>query len=98
MQVGDIGVLIEIQVVDESGTARDITGATGLSVYLLSPSQVRKQFAGSLTDAAAGRFGYLTVAASDIDEVGSWLVQGGYTLGGQVVRTAVSSFHVGRNL
>src|SRR5688572_19528739 len=98
MQSGDIGANITVTVTNDSGTAINLTGATSLSMYLLSPGGVAKTFTPTLFDAAAGQIRYTTAAATDLNEHGVWSVQVGYTLAGFVGRSSVSTFSVGRNL
>jgi len=83
IQNGNIGVKIVVNVVDENGDPRNLTGATNLKIKLRSvlPSQKGKSFTATAENLSQGSLSYTTVAGN-IDALGEWKVQAYYELNG----------------
>lgn len=103
---GDIGAVFEVSLITESGTAVDVSTATGGSDKLLvlrSPSGVVKSLAASFVSSGTdGKIRY-TTTSTDLDEVGGWERQWQVQLrsGGSVVgslSTPVVKFEVGEKI
>ena len=76
IHVGDVGIVFTITIVDADSVAVDISGATDKVLFFRKPSRTRvRQAAEFVTDGTDGQLQYTTVAG-DIDEAGSWQVQG----------------------
>lgn len=80
LPVGTVGVRLNLLVrecqANGSDALADISQGAGFQVWLLSPSGVVKTRNGTLTtDGTDGLFGY-TLQGGDIDEAGTWTVQG----------------------
>jgi hypothetical protein len=76
IRVNDVGTVFELTVTDASG-AVDISGATTKQISLEPPTRANKvtKAATFTTDGTDGKMLYTTVAG-DLDEAGSWRVQG----------------------
>lgn len=72
---GDIGTLIEITI-KNNGVAVDVSDATEKYLIFQKPSGQKISFPASFsTDGNDGKIGY-TTKLGDINEVGTWLLQG----------------------
>jgi hypothetical protein len=81
VQVNSIGVTITVTVT-EGGTAKDISTATGLKMYLQGMGQEAKSFTPSfVTTGSDGKVKYTTTATTEIDTLGVWTAQVYYELG-----------------
>lgn len=70
--IGSVGVKFQATLVDQDGTALDISGATTKEILFLAPDGGTLSKAATFgSDGTDGVMYYLTVAA-DLDEVGSW--------------------------
>lgn len=93
MQVGDIGVAINVTIRDrQTGNPINLTGATLIEFRLTAPNRVSKVLIGSVLDGAAGRVQYVTLAATDIDRAGVWQVEIYYELGAALRTTSTTGF------
>lgn len=73
---GDIGTAFELTIVDTNGATIDVSTATVKYIYFSDPTGTRmKKTAAFKTDGSDGIITYTTVDG-DIDEVGTWQVQG----------------------
>lgn len=73
---GDIGTIFRLTITDTDGTAIDVSTATVKYIYFQDPSGNKSQeTAAFTTDGSDGIIQYTTVDG-DIDEVGTWMVQG----------------------
>jgi len=73
---GDVGTVFRLSIVDTAGTAIDVSTATVKYINFQDPSGVKTQkTAAFYTDGSDGIIQYTTVDG-DIDEVGTWMVQG----------------------
>lgn len=95
----DTGVCIPVEIRRGDNTVESLLGsATALKMYFRKPSgESIQRTAVLVNDGSDGLMKYTTVAG-DLDEVGSWLVQAGFTLGGFVGRTSHATFYVRDNL
>jgi hypothetical protein len=75
--VGDIGINIDYQFIDEDGDPVDVSLATTITIYLQAPDGTQKNFGASFVgDGSDGWIRYTTVATSDLDQAGRWQIQG----------------------
>lgn len=75
-QVGDIGTVIRLSIVDSAGTAVNVATATTKEIHAQTPAGVDKTWKASfVTDGSNGQISYTTTSASDLDEAGVWQVQ-----------------------
>jgi len=73
---GDVGTIFRLTIKDTAGAAIDVSTASVKYIYFQDPSGVKTQkTAAFYTDGTDGKIQYTTVAG-DIDEVGTWMVQG----------------------
>ena len=73
---GDIGTVFELTIVDTDDTAVDVSTAAVKYIYFQDPTGTRmRKTATFTTDGTDGKIEYVTIAG-DIDEVGTWQVQG----------------------
>lgn len=73
---GDVGTVFRLSIVDTAGTAIDVSTATVKYINFQDPSGVKTQkTAAFYTDGSDGIIQYTTVDG-DIDEVGTWMIQG----------------------
>lgn len=97
-QVGDVGVKIVVQVLDQDGEIIDIGGATGLKIKLQKPDGTAVDKTALLfSDGSDGKMYYATVSG-DLDQAGLFLVQGKLTLGGTPKSTRVAGMTVAINV
>ena len=86
---GDIGTIFELTIVDTDGTAIDVSTASVKYIYFADPDGDKVcKTAAFTTDGTDGKIQYTTIAG-DIDEVGTWLVQG-------YVETSLGKFYTER--
>lgn len=100
IQIGAVGVKIVVTV-KESGTAKDISAATGIKLRFRSAvGSAYKEFDAAFeTDGVDGKVSYTTAAASDIDVEDVWSAQVYYELGAfRGFTEPVEAFTVRRNL
>ena len=90
IHVGDIGTVITIT---PSGTT-DITGATAVSIYYRKPSGST----GTWTASLVGNTIQYTTIAGDIDEFGTWNIQGQVVSAAWTGVSTVTDMTVGENL
>lgn len=97
-QVGDVGVKIIVQVLDQEGEIIDIGGATGLKIKLQKPDGTSAdKTAVLLSDGSDGKMYYASVSG-DLDQAGLFLVQGKITLGATPKSTRVATMTVALNV
>ena len=91
---GDVGTIFRLTIKDTAGAAIDVSTASVKYIYFQDPSGVKTQkTAAFYTDGTDGKIQYTTVAG-DIDEVGTWMVQGYVETGLGKFWTAKDSFKV----
>lgn len=97
-QVGDIGTTIKATIVDQDGTALDVSAATTLQLLFLKPNGVLETKTATLTgDGTDGVIQYVTIA-DDLDVPGVWKSQGYIVDAGKQHKSSVDVFHVKPNL
>lgn len=95
---GDVGTTFRARVKD-GAYAVDLTGATTLEFVFKAPSAALKTFTGSVSgDAKFGKFEYITLLDTDLDEVGTWQWQPHIVLPSGEWRGEVRTFDVLANL
>lgn len=98
IHVGDIGTQFKVTITDSSNVARDISDATTKQLILKAPSASKKtKNAGFFTDGSDGIILYTTVSG-DLDECGTWKIQGYVITPSGEWHTEYESFRVERNL
>jgi len=76
IHVGDVGTSFLLTIVDKNGTVIDISSALSKFIYFQKPKgAILKKDAVFVTDGKDGEIQYLSVTG-DIDEVGTWYMQG----------------------
>lgn len=90
--VGDEGTTFVLEF-EEDGVLLDISTATGLKVYLKSPSETKER-EGVLVDGGVDGEMQYTAVDGDIDEAGDWEIQGELNIAGWRGRSSVKKFHV----
>lgn len=97
-QVGDVGIQIIVQVIDQDGDILDIGDASALKIKLQKPDGTAvDKGAALLTDGSDGKM-YYTTQTNDLDQAGIWQVQGKLTLSGTPKSTRVASMVVAANV
>lgn len=97
-QVGDVGLQIIVQVLDQNGAVIDIGGAVALKIKLLKPDGTTlDKTASFLTDGSDGKIYYTTIVG-DLNQAGLWQVQGKLTLDGTAKSTRLAGMIVAENV
>ncbi len=96
-QVGDYGYYLEVDIVDQDGTAINIASATTKEIVFTAPdgSQTTKT-ATFVVNGVDGKIHY-QLADGDLDQAGDWHVQGRVLLPGIGWRTGKGYFTVKDN-
>jgi len=100
IHVNDIGTRFLVTVQDSSGVV-DISEASSLTLSFRKPNDTIINRSGStlLDGSAASGVVYYDAIAGDLDEVGSWKLQGKISLSSaEVFYTDIHTFKVHRNL
>ncbi len=99
LQVGVIGAEIELALVNQDGTAIDVSTASEKLIYLMSPKGKRLAVAAAFVNTGTdGLIDYTTTAATELDTPGQWQVQAKVTIGSTVYPSSIQSFNVVANL
>lgn len=94
----DIGTTLLVTICDCSNNAIDISTADTKQIVLKKPSgSTLTKTATFITDGSDGKIQYV-VQSGDMDEVGTWKVQGVVTIGAYTWHSNFESFKVYRNL
>ncbi len=97
IQVEDTGTSFRI-LVQEDNADVDISGATSMTIFLKKPSGTTLTRSGSfVTDGTDSLMHYISVSG-DIDEIGTWKLQGRVVLPQGTFKTEFKSFKVNRNI
>lgn len=98
--IGDIGTVITLTIVDQDGTAVDVSTATTKEIHLQPPSGDAVQKTASFTtDGSDGKIYYTTASASDLNVAGTWEAQAYVVLsGGNTWKSTIKEFKVRANL
>ncbi len=101
VHLGDIGTSFQIKLIDATGAAIDISAATGNNdkfVLFKKPSITTVQQSGLfVTDGTDGKIQH-TAISGDINEAGTWQLQGWVRLVGGSWYSDVSEFKVSDNV
>ena len=104
LRKGSIGAHLQVFIPEEdnpnTSVPEDLSGLDVMNIEVRSPSGTIKTFAASfVTDGTDGLIEYVTVADTDLDEVGTWKIQAfiGWT-GGFNGYVDYGSFAVKKNL
>lgn len=98
IHVNDVGTVFELVLKDECNKLVDLSAATALQILFTKPSKSTLTKTAVLTnDGTDGKINYVAIAG-DLDEVGSWQVQGRVTTAGGAWSSSVSKFKVHPNL
>jgi hypothetical protein len=101
--VGDVGVDFEIEIPDCSdgapaGARLDLTGATTLEMFFRRPDGTAfTRVALVIGLPASGVIGYTTIVG-DLDQSGTWRLQGHVVISSLDIKTAVGEFPVRDNV
>jgi len=97
MNVNDVGTILELTV-KENGAVVDLSSQTALSIFLKKPSGTTASKTGTLTtDGTDGKFRYTTLTG-DIDETGTWTLQGKVVISAGTFYTSLATLNVAGNL
>lgn len=97
LRAGDVGVAIEITILNDGGIMAINTASTKEIVFV-SPTLVRVvKTAAFVTDGKDGRISYPTLAA-DFTEVGKWTMQAHIVMPGKDLRSSEETLDVRRAL
>lgn len=98
LQVGVVGAVIQMALVDQDGAALDVSTAT-LAAYLQSPRGKMMTVVPVVVNTGSDGFiKYTTTAATDLDCEGPWRIQAKVTISGNVFPSKSVSFDVRQNL
>jgi len=94
----DIGTTLVVTIVDCNDSAIDISTADSMQIILKKPSGTNlTKTASFTTDGSDGKIQYV-IADGDMDEIGTWKIQGVVTIGAYTWHSNFESFKVYRNL
>ena len=94
----DLGTIFRLTITDTAGTASDVSTASTKYIYFQDPDGTKTQkTAAFYTDGKDGIIQYTTIAG-DIDQVGTWQVQGYVETSLGKFFTEKSSFKVYANI
>lgn len=98
IHIGDIGTIFQITIVDQNGVV-DLTNVDSKVIIFQRPDngggfQVQ---ASLVTDGSDGLIKYVT-QSGDLNQAGTWQIQGRITFGTDVFSTDIQKFKVYRNL
>ena len=97
VHLDDIGTVFRVTAV-EDGTPVDISTQTALTLTFKKPDGTTVEQTATLTgDGTDGQFEYESVSG-DLDQQGTWKIQGAITLPTWIGKTAVGEFPVVENL
>lgn len=97
-QEGDEDIQIVITVVDDTGTAVDISAATGLILLMRKPDDTtQSKTAYLINNGRDGQMGY-ALNASDFDQAGYYAFQGSFAIAGASKSTKVGTVNVAENI
>ena len=93
---GQYGASIPLTVVDDEGTAIDISSYTGITIKAISPdARTTLSFTGAfVNDGADGQLSFSPTSANTFDRDGTWKGQVQFTAGGILVLTVIFEMEV----
>jgi hypothetical protein len=95
IHVGVIGLVIELEVLDENGDPKDLSSASVLEIKLRAPGGSTTTYTAVLSgDGTDGKMRYVTASADDLDTVGQWTKQGYIEVGSFKGHTSRCTFQV----
>lgn len=98
IHVGDVGTVFQATIKDEAGAVVDVSTASTLELVFNKPDETPVvKTAVHVSDGVDGQIKYISIAA-DIDQAGSWRVQGYAEIGTAVFHSDVHVFKVHPNL
>jgi len=96
--INNVGTDIQVTIQDCNGVALDISDSTALAIVLKAPSGTSTSHTATFVNSGTdGLIRYVTTSG-DLDEVGTWKIQGVVTVSTSVWYSSVESFTVYRNL
>lgn len=101
VHVGAIGLVIRLTIVDQDGSALNVSTSTEKEILLQGPEDTAAtaKTAVFYTDGSDGIIQYTTTSADDLDHEGQWQAQAYCLLsGGSVWRSSIYKFPVEANL
>jgi hypothetical protein len=99
VQKGNIGVSIIVQIIGVDGEAFNIADASVLAIKYKKPNGVTGSWTATVLNADDGQIEFKTTAASDLDQVGDWMIQGYAEFSdGRKIRTTQGRLHVDENV
>ena len=97
-QLGDVGVQLVVTIQDQLGNPINISAASGLTIKIGKPDGSTSDVAASLyTNGADGAMSYIA-SANDLNQAGSYSIQGKLLLNGSAKSSAIGSFQVLSNV
>ena len=97
VHLNDIGTSLRVTI-EEDGTALDISTATTKQILIVKPSMTKlTKSAVFVTDGTDGMIEYVTIA-NDLDELGTYNIQGYIVMSGWAGHSEVKQFKVYSNL
>ncbi len=98
VHLGDIGTEFRITIVDEDGTAIDISSSSTKTVIFKKPDGTKLEKVASFVNSGTdGLLKYVTISG-DLDLIGTWKIQAKVILPGGSWYSNFKSFKVYRNL
>ena len=94
----DIGTEIRVQINDCNNNALDISAADTKVIVFKKPNGESISRAASFVTNGSDGLLYYIIADGDLDQVGSWKIQGVVTVGAYIWHSNFESFKVLRNL
>jgi hypothetical protein len=99
LRKGAYPVAVERTLRDQSGEPVNISGSSNNKIRLVSPSGVKKEFNAIFTNSGSdGKIRFVTSAATDLDEVGTWRAQFRLGISGGAIPSDDFTFQVGISL
>lgn len=94
--MGQYGASIPLTVVDDEGTAIDLSSYTGISIRALSPdARTTLSFTGAfVSDGTDGQISFSPTSGNTFDRDGTWKGQVQFSAGGILVLTVIFEIEV----
>ena len=95
IHMGVIGLALELEVLDETGAAVNLSAASVLQLKLRAPGGNTETYTAVLSgDGTDGKMRYVTTSTEDLDAAGTWTKQGYIEVGTFKGYTSRSTFEV----
>lgn len=100
IHVGDVGFAFQVTLLDDTTSiVLDVSGASAKVLWFQKPDGTTVEFpAAFVTDGTDGKIQYVTADGTDLDQAGTWKVQGVVTLPGAKIHSDIGKFKVLANL